>query len=92
MTFLNVISVYEKTNKSPFQLYYQDRKEITAFVGNLKCFGEARWVTDCKKMNSKLEACAKKFIFVGYDLDHSGDVYRMYNPQTKKVILSRDIR
>ena len=28
---------------------------------------------------------------VGYENDHNGDVYRMYNPETKKVILSRDV-
>jgi hypothetical protein len=29
---------------------------------------------------------------VGYADDHSPDTYRMYNPDTKKVILSRDVR
>jgi hypothetical protein len=28
---------------------------------------------------------------VGYDLDHEGDCYRMYNPVTERVHLTRDI-
>jgi len=27
----------------------------------------------------------------GYAEDHNGDVYKMFNPETKKVILSRDV-
>ena len=35
---------------------------------------------------------ATKAIFVGYAIDHAGDVYRMYDPQTQKIKLSRDVR
>ena len=30
-------------------------------------------------------------LFAGYTLDHDGDCYRMYNPQTNRVIVTRDI-
>jgi hypothetical protein len=29
---------------------------------------------------------------VGYSHNHAGDTYRMFNPQTKKILNSRDIR
>ena len=31
-------------------------------------------------------------MFVGYALQHAGDCYRMYNPKTKKIMISRDIK
>ena len=39
-------------------------------------------------MESKGVVC----IFVGYAEDHSGDTYRMMNVNTKKIIMSRDVR
>ena len=30
-------------------------------------------------------------MFVGYALDHDGDCYRMYNPQTNRVVVTRGI-
>ena len=34
----------------------------------------------------------KTGIFVGYADDHAGNIYRLINIQTKKIILSRDIQ
>ena len=31
-------------------------------------------------------------MFIGYDLDHAGDCYKMYNPLTGKYHISRDIK
>ena len=41
---------------------------------------------------NKLEERAVKCIFVGYSTSHSGDTYRMYNPETKRIVLSRDVK
>ena len=30
-------------------------------------------------------------MFVGYAIDHDGDVYRMWNPNTNRVLVSRDV-
>ena len=37
-------------------------------------------------MRSKLDTRGKASMFVGYEDDHAGDVYRFINIQTKKVI------
>ena len=34
---------------------------------------------------------AIKCVMVGYARNHTGDTYRMYNPGTKRIILSRDV-
>ena len=38
-----------------------------------------------------MEDRAIKSIMVGYGNNHSGDTYRLYNPSTKRIILSRDV-
>ena len=45
-----------------------------------------------KKMRSKLDNRGKTCMFVGYDDDHTKDVYRFLNIHTKRIILSRDVR
>jgi hypothetical protein len=54
-------------------------------------FGRIAWVKLGKKP-AKLDIKATKCIMIGYSADHAGDTYRMYNPSTKKVINSRNIR
>ena len=39
-----------------------------------------------------MEATGKLCIFVGYAKNHAGDTYCMFNPTTKRVIISRDIQ
>ena len=38
---------------------------------------------------SKLDDKSKKFIFIGYDTNSKG--YKLYNPDTGKTIISRDV-
>ena len=33
-----------------------------------------------------------KAIMVGYSKNHTRDTYKLYNPETKRVIMSRDIK
>jgi hypothetical protein len=40
-----------------------------------------------KKFKDKFKPC----VIIGYESDHAGDVYRMYNPVARKIVLSRDI-
>ena len=44
------------------------------------------------KMLGKLDEHGTKMIMVGYASKHSGDVYRMYNPGTKRIILLHDVK
>jgi len=57
---------------------------------HLRIFGEAGTVT-IKERNTKLDDRGVPCLFVGYPLNHPSDCYRMYDPETKRVHLSRDI-
>ena len=41
------------------------------------------------KIRSKLDDKSEKFIFIGYDTNSKG--YKIYNPNTGKIIISRDV-
>ena len=43
-------------------------------------------------MTNKLSDRGKKAIFIGYADKHAGNVYRFINPDTNKIILSRDVK
>ena len=61
---------------------------------HLRSFGEMAVVAihEGKKVRSKLDNRGKTCMFVGYADDHSGDVYRFLNINTKRIIMSRDAR
>jgi len=56
-------------------------------VQNLKVFGSITYAHVPKASRSKLDDKAVKTIFIGYK--HEG--YKLYNPMTKKVIVSHDV-
>ena len=53
------------------------------FSNHLRTWGEAGTVKVKTKATPKIADRGVQCIFVGYALDHAGDVYRMYNPATK---------
>ena len=59
---------------------------------HLMHFGRIGWVKIGAKKTNKLEEKAIKCVMVGYSHDHAGDTYRMFNPQTRKILNSRNIR
>jgi hypothetical protein len=56
---------------------------------HLKLFGCDAYVHVPKENKSKLDKKAKKCIFIGYKDGLKG--YRIWNPETKKVVYSRDV-
>jgi hypothetical protein len=54
-------------------------------------FGRIGFVTDKTKIKAKLDDRSFKCFFVGYADNHARDAYRMYNPVTKRVIVTRDV-
>ncbi|KAI5312301.1 hypothetical protein L3X38_041474 [Prunus dulcis] len=73
-------------------------KEVTPFeaytgrkpgIAHLKAFGALCHVLIPSALRHKLEENSHKCIFVGYGLCEKG--YRVYNPRTRKIILSRDV-
>ena len=74
---------------------------LTQFVGvdakyakHLRVFGEMCVVadTDNKVGRTKIDPRGKITLFVGYSTQHAGDVYRLLNPKTGRVIHSRDVK
>ena len=48
--------------------------------------------TDIKVGRTKNDPRGKISLFVGYSTQHAGDVYRLLNPMTNRVIHSRDVK
>ena len=48
--------------------------------------------TDNKVGRTKIDPRGKISLFVGYSAQHAGDVFKLLNPRTSTVILSRDMK
>ena len=75
--------------KSANELFYGEKP---SFLYHMVEFGRVGYVTKREKISGKFEDRAIKCVFVGYGRNHSGDTYRIYNPITKRIFLSRDIK
>ena len=64
------------------------------YAKNLRVFGEMCVAadTDNKVGTTKIDPRGKISLFVGYSTQHAGDVYRLLNPNTTRVIHSRDVK
>ena len=49
-------------------------------------------VSNLKKIEAKMDNREIKMIVSGHAEDHAGDVHRFWNPNTKKMIISSDVR
>ena len=58
-------------------------------VSHLRIFGCKTWAHIPKNKRTKLDSKAVECVFVGYCNRSKG--YRLYNPSTKKIIISRDV-
>ena len=58
---------------------------------HLCSWGEVGTVTTKLDMTPKLKDRGEQCMFIGYSMNHDGDVFRMYNPATKRVIKTRDV-
>ncbi len=74
-------------NKSSYEVLHGSKPSI---VKHLKTFGTVAYVS-IRAMKSKLDRRSKRCIMVGYAENHAEDCYRLYNPVTRKIILSRDV-
>ncbi|CAM9887516.1 unnamed protein product, partial [Chrysoparadoxa australica] len=76
-------------HSSRWRSFHGERPKILQY---LRKFGGVGFVTDRQRIKSKMGRKAHRCFMVGYAKDHAADTYRMYNPSTRRVILSRDIR
>nr|GFA70386.1 retrovirus-related Pol polyprotein from transposon TNT 1-94 [Tanacetum cinerariifolium] len=58
-------------------------------VSHLRIFRSITYVHVLSQRRSKLDDRSKKHVFVGYDKQSKG--YKLYNPVTRKVVVSRDV-
>ena len=91
ITLLDNILIPPGQKECTMKLFYKEKAQI-GFVKYLHQFGEAAWVARRDKIASKLADRADKLIFVGYARDHAADVFRFYNPVTRAIRVSRDVR
>ena len=76
-------------SKSANGLFYGKKPSFVRFMADV---GRIGYVTRRDvKMKGKLAERAINCIMVGYARNHAGDVYRLYNPSTKRILLSRDV-
>ena len=77
--------------KSPHEQMYN---RLPAYARNLKQFGRLGAVLTSSKstLKAKLQSRGIVKYFVGYAPAHAHYVYRMYNPDTGRVSVTRDIR
>ena len=83
--------VQDSAKRPPFtQFFGVDAK----YAKHLKVFGEMYVVADAdnKVGRTKIDPRGKISLFVGYSTQHAGDVYRLLNPKTSRVICSRDVK
>ena len=66
-------------------------REYPAFAKHLRTWGEAGTVKIKTKTTPKLADRGVQCMMVGYALDHDGDCYRMWNPETNSVYETRDV-
>jgi len=73
------------SENKPMPAYNSFFRKEAPYAKHLCTFGECSMVHDRKKIRSKLENHGEKCIFVGYTENHAGNVYRMFNLQTRHV-------
>ena len=69
-------------------------KKNPGFINNLCIFREMGFVLTHRQIGykSKISDKGKEASFVGYATEHAGDIYRMYDPNTKRIKISGDVR
>jgi hypothetical protein len=80
VTFLPNITAIKVQEKCPFQLLYGCKPKLAP---SLRIFGEMGVVMTKNMIQGD--------VFMGYSVDHSNDVYRMLNMETKKIIHSINV-
>ena len=73
-------------NHTPHEAWYGKKPN----VHHLKVFGCVAYSHIPDAMRSKLDDKAEKCIFIGYS--ERSKAYKLYNPVTEKVVISRDVR
>ncbi|GJZ28932.1 retrovirus-related pol polyprotein from transposon TNT 1-94 [Tanacetum coccineum] len=84
-TILNMCQSKILDNKTPQEAW----NGLKPTVSHLRVFGSITYVYVLSQKRSKLDDRNEKHVFVGYDKQSKG--YKLYNPITRKVVVSRDV-
>ena len=74
---------------SPFKTFYGEKPKI---IGSFSEFGRIGCVTKRYKLKKKITDKTFKAIVFGYTDNHTRDTYKLYKPDTKRVIMTRDVK
>ena len=90
-TTLCNIQVQKNEVMSPHELFFGN---LPSYAKHLHVFGQMGVVLDgtAATLKDKLQSKGVKKMFLGYSRYHSHDVYRMYNIETGRVSVTRDVR
>ena len=72
----------------PLENFYGENTKI---MGLFSDFGHIGYITKQEKFKKQMTDKQIKAIMVGYDKNHTRDIYKLYNPETKRVIMDRDV-
>ena len=89
-TLLDSYLITDASDMNSYQKFFGKGKRCPVTEPTKK-FGEPCIVSDRTKIKSKLQERGKEANWIGYTSDHAAYTYRIFNPKTRKVILSRDV-
>ena len=85
MYLLNISPTKAALNQTPYEAW----KGTKPLVSHLRIFGCIAYVLVNFRTRQKLDEKSEKCIFIGYSLESKA--YRLYNPLSGKVIISRNV-
>ena len=92
VTQLDQLAVIEINRKSKKRYkHWSSSDRDPKFAKSLRTRGEAGTVKTRKVTTSKLEDRGTTCMLVGYALNHDHGVYRMWNPNTDRLVVTRDV-
>ena len=74
------------STKSPFEKFYGDKPKI---IGSFSYSGCIAYVTKSDKIMKLITDKTYKASMVGYAENHTRDTFKLHNPETKRVIMTR---
>ena len=84
--FINRSPSKSLQNLTPHEAWYGSKPSI----GHLRIFGSPAYVHIPDAVRTKLDNKAEKCIFIGYS--ERSKAYKYFNPMTKKIAISRDVK
>ena len=88
-TKIHNLWVTKKGVKCGYEAFYSKSSKLRP--EHLIEWGRMGYVTDRTMIKGKAKPKAEPMLMVGYADNHSSDMYRLYNPATGQVVLSRDV-